>query len=124
MNLFSTIIKGFRQFWQYRQMWLLLYLLTLATAVFIALPIKSYLESKAGHSLMVEDLINGFDYTFLNDFMVNYGDGFSAITKQSVLVISFGLCPRVIELGVNGLAKLGGLKYLIFINYHIIFHDF
>ena len=99
MGLFSTLTKGFRQFWQYRQMWLLVYLLTLVMAAFIAMPIKSYLESKAGHSLMIEDLIKGFDYTFLNDFMTNYGDGFSAITQQSVLVIGLFLLLMVFFVG-------------------------
>lgn len=99
MGLFSTLKKGLRQFWQYRQMWLLLYLLTLVMAIFIAMPIKSYLESKAGHSLMVEDLIKGFDYTFLNDFMTNYGDGFSAITQQFVLVVGLFLLLMVFFVG-------------------------
>ena len=99
MSLFSTFRKGLNQFWQYRQMSLMLYLLTLVMAVFIAMPIKSYLESKAGHSLMVEDLIKGFDYTFLNDFMTNYGDGFAVIQQQSVLVIGLFLLLMVFLVG-------------------------
>ena len=99
MNIFKTFKKGLSQFWQYRQMWLLLYLLTLVMAVFIAMPIKTYLESKAGHSLIVGDLIKGFDYTFLNDFMTNYGDGFSAIQQQSVLVIGLFLLLMVFFVG-------------------------
>jgi hypothetical protein len=99
MNILQAFKIGIGQFWQYRQMWLLVYLLTLVSAIFIAMPIKSYLESNAGNSLMVEDLIKGFDYTFLNDFMVNYGHGFSAITKQSVLVVGVFMLLMVFFVG-------------------------
>lgn len=112
MSLFSILKKGIKQFWQYRQMWLLLYLLTLIMAIFIAMPIKTYLESKAGHSLMVGDLIKGFDYTFLNDFMINYGDGFAAIQQQSMLIIGLLLLLMVFFAGgIFSVYKEKPLKY-------------
>ena len=104
MSIFQTFRIGFRQVLQYRRMWLLLYLSTLGLALFVALPIKSYLEAKVGHSLIVEDMIKGFDYTVITDFLNNYGDGFSAIMQQSILVILLFLMLMIFLVG--GILKM------------------
>ncbi|CAA6799502.1 MAG: Unknown protein [uncultured Aureispira sp.] len=64
-----------------------LYLLTFLLAVFVAYPLKSLLESTVGHSMMISDLVKGFDYTFLNDFKNAHGDGFLPIIDQSIAVL-------------------------------------
>lgn len=87
MILFKALRKGIQQTWQYKPMVLFLYLLTFLLAVFVAYPLKSLLESTVGHSMMISDLIKGFDYTFLNDFKNAYGAGFSPIINQSITVL-------------------------------------
>jgi hypothetical protein len=99
MTIIQVFKNGIAQFWQYKRMLFLLYGATLAAALLVALPIKAYLESHAGHSLMVEDLVKGFDYTFLNDFMTNYGSGFAPIFQQSVLVILLFLIVMIFLIG-------------------------
>lgn len=85
--MISSLKQGFQQLFQYKRIWLKLYLLTLALAAFVAYPLKTYIESKVGHSLMVKDMMEGFNYTFYNDFTNHYGDGISPILNQSSLVI-------------------------------------
>jgi hypothetical protein len=87
MILFKALRKGIQQTWQYQPMVLFLYLLTFLLAVFVAYPLKSLLESTVGHSMMISDLIKGFDYTFLNDFKNAYGAGFLPIINQSITVL-------------------------------------
>lgn len=99
MKVLQIFRLGVQQVFRYWRMWLLLYFSTLGMALFVALPVKSYLESKAGHSLMIKDLVSGFDYTFFNDFLNNYGDGIAAIMQQSVLVILLFLLLMIFWIG-------------------------
>lgn len=87
MTLFKALQKGIQQTWQYKQVVFFLYLLTFLLAAFVAYPLKTLLESTVGHSVMISDLIKGFDYTFLNDFKNAHGDGFLPIFDQSITVL-------------------------------------
>ena len=99
MEIIQTLKNGITQFWQYKRILFILYGVILGAALLIALPIKTYLESHAGHSLMVEDLVKGFDYTFLNDFMTNYGSGLAPIFQQSILIIGLFLVIMIFLIG-------------------------
>jgi hypothetical protein len=87
MIIFKALRQGIQQTWKYKPMVFFLYLLTFLLAVFVAYPLKSLLESTIGHSMMVADLVKGFDYTFLNDFKNAHGDGFLPIIDQSITVL-------------------------------------
>lgn len=99
MSIFQAFYLGFKQVLRYRRIWLLLYLSTLGLALFVALPLKSYLEASLGHSLIVEDMVKGFDYTVMTDFLNNYGSGVSVIMQQSILVILLFLLLTVFMVG-------------------------
>ncbi len=85
--IIKSLKKGFSQLWQYKKIWVLLYSLTFVVAAFIAYPLKTYLENKIGTSLMIKDMIKGFDYTLYTDFMNHYGDGIAPIMNYSLLLI-------------------------------------
>ena len=87
MSIYKAIKKGFEQTWQYKRMVLLLYLFTFFLSAFVAYPLKKLLENTVGHSLMVKDLVKGFDYEFLNDFNNTYGIGLSPIFDQSIAIL-------------------------------------
>lgn len=87
MISFKALLQGIQQTWKYKPMVFFLYLLTFLLAIFVAYPLKSLLESTVGHSMMISDLVKGFDYTFLNDFKNAHGDGFLPIIDQSIAVL-------------------------------------
>lgn len=87
MNLLQALQQGIKRTWQYKPMIFFLYLLTFLLAAFVAYPLKSLLESTVGHSMMITDLVKGFDYTFLNDFKNAHGDGFLPIIDQSIVIL-------------------------------------
>jgi len=91
MNFRSAFIQGWQSSWKYRPVVGWLYLLILAAALLVVMPLQSLLESKAGHSLMLAELLEGFNYTFLNDFKNAYGAGISPILQVSVLALSIFL---------------------------------
>lgn len=62
-----------------------LYVLILTVAILIVWPAKTLLESYAGNSLLLSQLNEGFNYTFLNDFKNAYGAGWVPLFQQSVL---------------------------------------
>lgn len=86
-GIFTAIQNGFFQTWRYKRIVGLLYLATLLFAFLVAWPFKSFLEGKLGNSLVVQDLVKGFDYTILNDFNNASGAGFDPILSQSLLMI-------------------------------------
>lgn len=85
--IIKSLKYGFSQLWQYKKIWFILYSLTLLLAMFVAYPLHGYLEEKVGNSLMINDIIEGFNYTFYADFMNHYGDGISPILNQSFYII-------------------------------------
>ena len=68
-------------------MWLLLYLLNFCFALIGVIPLSGFLNQTLAHSLENTQLLNGFDYTFFQDFLSAYGVGLSAILDQSMLLI-------------------------------------
>lgn len=88
MIALKALKQGFRQAWQYKSIVILLYIMTFVLAAVAAYPLKSLLESTVGHSLMIGDLVKGFDYTFLNDFKNAYGAGFIPIWNQSIVILA------------------------------------
>lgn len=86
-DILKAIKKGFQLTWQYKSMILLLYLFTFLLAALVAYPFKTLLENTVGHSMMVDDLIKGFNYTFLNDFKNAYGASLLPILNQSIIVV-------------------------------------
>ncbi len=102
--ILTAFKSGISQAWRYRKIILIVYVLTLTLAALVAIPFKGLLESKAGHSLIVKDLVKGFDYTFLNDFLQNYGEGFLPILDQSILVAGLYFVFMVFLMG--GIVKV------------------
>ncbi len=99
MSITQAIKLGFKQVVQHKRLVLLLYLLTLLLGMLVAYPLKSFLASTLNHSLMVGDMVKGFDYTILNDFMNAYGAGISPILNQSLLIIGVFLVGIVFLMG-------------------------
>lgn len=93
MKFITPFKAGWQIAWRYKRLVVLLYTLILLAALVIVLPLNSLLQNKAGHSLMLEELVHGFHYTFLNDFKNAYGAGFVPLMQQSFLtVILFYIC--------------------------------
>lgn len=88
MPLLRSITQGLRYTWRYQRVIVFIYLLTLVLATTVAYPLQQLLTSTVGHSLLVNDLVQGFNYTFLNDFKNAYGGGFTPILNQSILVLA------------------------------------
>lgn len=88
------------------QLWITVFFwgTSLLLALLAALPFRSLLIGEAGHSLIVKDLVKGFDYTFLNDFMQNYGVGFTPILNQSLLLLALQYLLLVFFVG--GMVKV------------------
>ena len=93
MKFIPSFKAGWQIAWRYKRLVVLLYTLILLAAIAIVLPLNSLLHNKAGHSLMLEELVHGFNYTFLNDFKNAYGAGFAPLMQQSMLtIILFYIC--------------------------------
>ncbi len=106
--MIEILKQGLQLIWKHKKMWLLLYAIVFLFAAFVASPFKKYLENKVGHSLMIDDIIKGFNYTFINDFMNAYGDGISPILHQSYLsIILFLLLFIFLMGGILSLFKEG-----------------
>ncbi len=85
--MIGAIQYGLGQLWRYKKVWAILYVVTLLMAVLVAYPFKSYLEKTLGNSMMISDMLKGFDYTLYIDFVNNYGDLFGTFMNQSFWVI-------------------------------------
>lgn len=87
MKPITAYTEGWKLLIKYRKMWLLLYLLNFCFALIGLIPLSGFLNQTLAHSLENTQLLNGFDYTFFQDFLSAYGLGISAILDQSILLI-------------------------------------
>ncbi|MGH1339427.1 MAG: hypothetical protein ACRBFS_25125 [Aureispira sp.] len=99
MSCLSALGQGFTQAWRYKRAIFVCYLLVAAWAFLLAYPLHYLLETTVGHSLLVEEMIKGFDYTLLNDFKNAYGTGFTPILEQSVLVVGLSMLSLIFATG-------------------------
>ncbi|MFT4666121.1 MAG: hypothetical protein ACI8YQ_004067 [Polaribacter sp.] len=83
MKITEAYIAGWKALLQHKKMWLGLYGIQLFVAFFAAIPFSGFLGRTVGHSLDLTNSLGRFDYTFLNDFLLNYGSGFKALLNQS-----------------------------------------
>ena len=112
MKYFTPFKAGWHIAWKYKRLVVLLYTVILFTAAVIVLPLNSLLQNKAGHSLMLEELVYGFNYTFLNDFKNAYGAGFAPLMQQSLLsIIIFYLCFIFLTAGAINIIQQYPRKY-------------
>jgi hypothetical protein len=103
-RIWPAMRQGFVALYTYPRLVFVFWGSSLLLALLAALPLRTLLLVEAADSLMVKDLIAGFDYTFLNDFFQNYGAGFTPILQQSVLLL--GVQYLLLVFLVGGLVKV------------------
>ncbi len=87
MTIFSIIKTGLSATWRYQKVVWLLYLVLLIAATGIAYPFHQLFANTVGHSMLLGDLVEGFNYTFLNDFKNTYLGAFATFFEQSLIAI-------------------------------------
>ena len=78
---------GWKKVWENKRMWILLYLLNFVFALLSAGPFSDFLKKTVGETLATSQMLDGFDYTFISDFMREYGEGFSVILNLSLGIV-------------------------------------
>lgn len=96
---FSALGQGFAQAWRYKRAIIVCYAFVAAWALLVAYPLHRLFVSSVGNSLLVEDMVKGFDYTLLNDFKNAYGVGFTPILEQSVLILGLSMLSLIFATG-------------------------
>jgi hypothetical protein len=99
MSWLAAVGQGFGQVWRYRRAVLVFYVLVVFWALSVAYPLHHLFENAIGNSLLVKDMVKGFDYTLLNDFKNNYGAGLAPIWDQSLLAIGLSMLSMVFAMG-------------------------
>lgn len=87
MTIFTAFKSGAKQSLKYWRISIILYVGLLVSALLGALPWRNLLSSQVSQSLMIGDLVDGFNYTFINDFIQNYGAGVSPVLNMSLLSV-------------------------------------
>lgn len=87
MSLQQILKQSLGDVWRYRRILLVLYVLVLATAVFVVWPFQALLQGTVGHSLRLSDLVKGWDYSFWVDFTNAFKGSLTPIFNLSLLAI-------------------------------------
>ena len=75
MNSIAAYKNGMRFLSNNKKLLWVLLLINISFALFIAMPINSYIDQSIGDSLSMKAFDNGFDYMLISDFLDNYGMG-------------------------------------------------
>lgn len=87
MNPITAYIKGLNATFQSIRIWLWLYFVNVFVALLVAMPLYYLLEDKLSYSLEASKLLEGFNYTVVQDFRNEYGDVVAALLGQSQFFI-------------------------------------
>ncbi|RMG16008.1 MAG: hypothetical protein D6730_25720 [Bacteroidetes bacterium] len=91
MTLIHALLHALRLTLQYRKLLLYMYLLMLGLALLLVLPFYATITAAVGHSLEIDKLLPGFNYTVIADFLNAHGDIFSALLAQIQWMLPFYL---------------------------------
>lgn len=83
----KAYLKGWSDLLISKSLWLWLYLFNIVFALVITLPFNAHLKKNVGHSLSFIRSIGDFDFTFIGDFLNEYGQGFNLILNMSKWVL-------------------------------------
>lgn len=72
---------------RYWNVTLIYWLCGVGLALIAALPFRATLLAHTGNTLLLDELIPGFNYTYLNDFLQNYGSALTPLLNQSLLIL-------------------------------------
>lgn len=86
-KIIQALQAGFSAVSSYWRVLFPFYLITLLIAGLTALPWRSLIYAEAGQSLILADLVKGFNYTFINDFLQNYGSALGPLLNLSALAL-------------------------------------
>ncbi len=84
MNAIRAYIEGWKAVFRNGRMWLALYLFNFLFALLAAIPFSGYLGKTVGQSLEPAHNLIGFNYTFINDFLREYGQGLSPVLDAAL----------------------------------------
>jgi len=87
MTIFKAYKIGWTNLFSNKRMWLFLYLANLLFALAVAVPIKSWFASAAKHSLIINNSLAGFDFTFISDMLNQYGNSIPVLNNQFLMII-------------------------------------
>lgn len=99
MSFAKLLKQGFTLVGRHRRMALLLYTFLLLLALLVVLPFQALINRVAGHSLSLQDLLQGWNYTFWNDFINEHGAALTPVLQQSLLAMGLYLLGMIFFLG-------------------------
>lgn len=98
-GIWGAFRAGWAVAWGQRRVVVWMYAMTLGLAALAALPVHTWLMREAGHSLLLKDVVAGFNYTFLNDFLNNYGAVLAPVLNQSIALLVIYVLIMVFLMG-------------------------
>lgn len=103
LSIGQILGEGWQRTRRYAKIALIFWLLSLVLALVASLPLRATLLAETGNSLILKDLLRGPNYTYLNDFLQNYGSALTPILNQSILIVVLQLLLIIFLTG--GLVK-------------------
>lgn len=86
MTAFKAYLIGLKGSLSAWRVWVLLYLFNLLFTFTVIAPVAQYLEKKIGHSVLVNELSEGFNYTVMHDFLANYEVSIAAFAESALVI--------------------------------------
>ena len=79
--------SGFSFLLSSKKIWFLIYGLNVGFAILVALPLNNYLKSTISDSLATNNEFLQFNYTYISDFLANYGSGLEVVFNTSIYIL-------------------------------------
>jgi len=123
MKVFSAYLNGWALTLKNLKLLGLLYALNFLFALLVSFPVFQLLNDNLAHTVSLDKLYQGFDFTVVNDLLNEYGNVFGFITNQSIitgflfLLLSVFLSGGILLVFANrnqdpkGLFWRGGAKF-------------
>lgn len=102
MSLIKSYGSGWKGLFNYKRIWLWLYIANVLFALVAAMPLHSLLKNKVNNSLAF-DQVEKFNFSHIGDMMIHFGDSIDLITSQGWLLILLYLILSIfLVAGITG----------------------
>lgn len=99
MNVWNTFTEGLKSVIRNKKMWFLLFGIQFAFALFLLIPLRSQWDKMLGHSLMGQEVVQGFGANVFFEFLYHFRH---AVSLEMVLLFIMGIAYLTVTIFLNG----------------------
>ncbi len=91
MGIWSSFKIGLRTVGRFWQILLLLFVINLAAALLLSMPLRGFMYETVGHRIAADEIAFNMNFEYITDLLINYSDAFGSIYSSPFILTAIAL---------------------------------